>query len=316
MQVASNFLTYLPQPLLDAIVRVRRNNLAFRRWSDGVVDRLRGRDVTVRHGVAKDLILNSGYSNVSYEFALGALEPDSERAFLTLLRPGMTFYDIGANLGWLSLIAARLVGPSGKVVSFEPLDANVRIVEHNLRANGFENAAVLALALGNVDGSAQFLRSSDPSWGMLASTGFEPGDFVAETTVTVRRLDNAVREFHLPPPQTMKIDVEGGEVDVLLGAENTIATFRPLMLVELHGTNTAVADILRRYHYETSLPGSAVAIENAPGNVHVFAIPREHPDRADLLRILQDPAFPQCDRCKEIGTRRVTTNAALSPCGR
>ena len=267
--------------------------------------------MTVRHGVAKGLVFNSGHSNVSYEFALGALEPDSEQAALTLLRSGMTFYDIGANLGWLSLIAARLVGPSGKVVSFEPLDTNVRIVEHNLRANGFDNAAVIAIALGNTDGPAQFLRSSDPSWGMLAGSGLKPGDFVAETTVTVRRLDNAVREFRLPPPQMMKIDVEGGEVDVLRGAEKTIATSRPVMLIELHDTNAAVADILRHYHYETSLPGSVVAIEDAPGNVHVFAIPREHPDRADLLRIFQDPAFPQCVRCKEVGNQRITIETTL-----
>jgi hypothetical protein len=112
----------------------------------------------------------------------------------------------------------------------------------------------------------------------------------------------------------IKIDVEGGEVDVLRGAENTVATFRPLMLIELHETNAAVADILRNYHYETSLAGSAVAIENAPGNVHVLAIPREHPDRANLLRIFQDPGFPPCVRCKEIETRRVITEAALSSC--
>jgi len=69
--------------------------------------------------------------------------------------------------------------------------------------------------------------------------------------------------------------------------------------------------MLRQYDYETSLPGSAVAIGKAPGNVHVFAIPREHRDRAALLRIFQDPAFPQCDRCKEIGNQRVTTETTL-----
>ena len=303
MQLTSNLIAHLPRPLLDAIARARKNNATFRRWSDCVADRLRGRDVTVLDGLAKGFVFNSGRSNVGYTFVKGALEPDSEQAILTVLQSGMTFYDVGANFGWLSLIAARLVGPGGKVVSFEPLDTNVRIVEHNIHANNFENMTVLPIALGNIDGPARFLRSSQPSWGMLAALGREPGEFVDDTTVTVKRLDTAVREYRLPAPQVIKIDVEGAEIDVLAGAADTIATTRPLMFIELHETNVAVADILTRYDYKASLPGSSVSIVNAPGNVHVLAIPRERGDCSDLLRIFQDFAFPQCARCHEIGKR-------------
>jgi FkbM family methyltransferase len=301
MQLTSNLVAHLPRPLLDAIARARKNDAAFRRWSDCVADRLRGRDVTVRDGLAKGLVFNSGRSNVGYTFAQSALEPDSERAIFTVLQSGMTFYDVGANFGWLSLIAARLVGPRGTVVSFEPLDENVRIVEHNIRANKFENVTVLPIALGNTDGPARFLRSSQPSWGMLAAMGKEPGEFVGDTTVAVKRLDTAVREYSLPAPQVVKIDVEGGEIDVLPGAADTIATSRPLMFIELHETNAAVADMLARYDYETCLPGSSVSIVDAPGKVHVLAIPRERVDCKDLLRMFQDSAFPQCARCHEIG---------------
>jgi FkbM family methyltransferase len=305
MQLTGNLIAHLPRPLLDAFTRARRNNTAFRRWSDCVVDRLRGRDLTMREGLAKGLVFNSGRSNVGYTFAQGGLEPDSEQAILTLLQSGMTFYDVGANFGWLSLIAARLVGPRGRVVSFEPLDANVRIVEHNVSVNKFENVTVLPTALGNLDGPARFLRSSQPSWGMLATTGKEPGEFVGDTTVTVKRLDTAVREYSLPAPQVIKIDVEGAEIDVLRGGANTIATFRPLMLIELHETNAAIADMLAQCDYKTCLPGTSASIGEAPGNVHVFAIPRERGDRADLLRIFRDSAFPQCTRCNQIGKQKI-----------
>jgi FkbM family methyltransferase len=310
-QLTSTIMAHLPQSLLDAVVRARRNNAVFRRWSDGIADRLRGRDVTVRDGLAKGLVFNSGRSNVGYTYAHGALEPDSERAIRTVLQSGMTFYDIGANFGWLSLIAARLVGPGGRVVSFEPLDANVRIVQHNIRANNFKNMTVLPIALGCTDGLARFLLSSQPSWGMLAATGKEPGALVGETTVAVKRLDSAVREYRLLAPQVIKIDVEGAEVDVLLGAAETIATFRPLMFIELHDTNATVADILAQYDYHACLPGSAASVRDAPGNVHIFAIPRERADCADLLRIFQHSAFPQCARCSEIGKQSAKTEVAL-----
>jgi FkbM family methyltransferase len=301
MQLTSNLIAHLPRPLLDAIARARKNNAAFRRWSDSVADRLRGRDVTVLDGLAKGLVFNSGRSNVGYTYAHGALEPDSEQAILTVLQSGMTFYDIGANFGWLSLIAARIVGPQGKVLSFEPLDENAHIVEHNIRANKFVNVTVLPIALGNNDGPARFLLSSQPSWGMLADMGKKPGEFVGVTAVTARRLDTAVREYRLPAPQVIKIDVEGAEIDVLHGAKDTIAGSRPLMFIELHETNTAVADILTLYNYKVCLPGSSLSVVDAPGNVHVFAIPRERNDCKDLLRVFQDSAFPQCARCHEIG---------------
>jgi FkbM family methyltransferase len=301
MQLANKAIAHLPQSLLDAVVRARRNNATFRRLSDYVADRLRGRDVIVRDGLAKGLVFNSGRSNVGYTFAHGALEPDTEQAILTVLKSGMTFYDIGANFGWLSLIAARLVGTHGKVVSFEPLDANVQTVQHNIRANNFEHMTVLPVALGSTDGSARFLLSSQPSWGMLAATGKEPGELVGETMVAVKRLDSAIREYRLRVPQVIKIDVEGAEIDVLSGAAETIVAVRPLMFIELHDTNTAVADILLQYDYKACLPGSSASVSDAPGNVHIFAVPRERSDCADLLRLFQSPDFPRCTRCSAIG---------------
>ena len=301
MPLTNNLITYIPRPLVDAVIRKRKQNVILRRWSDCIIERLRGRDIVVRNGLAKGLTFNSGRSNVSYTFAQRALEPDSERAIQLFLKTGMTFYDIGANFGWLSLIAARIAGSGGKVVSFEPLDTNVRIVRHNVRANHFNNVTVLPIALGNIDGQARFLCSSQHSWGMLATEGREPGELKGNTTVTVRRLDTAVQEFRVPPPDVIKIDIEGAEINALLGAVDTLASSRPLMLIELHETNAAVADLLTGMNYQSSLPGSSVPIYDASGNVHVFAVPSERNDCKGMIQTFQDPSFPQCARCREIG---------------
>jgi len=301
-QLLRTLVTHIPHSILDAIVRTRRNNAAFRRWSDNVADQFRGRDVTIRAGLAKGLVFNSGHSNVGYTFARSALEPDTELGLLTVLQPGMTFYDIGANFGWLSIIAARLVGAQGKVLSFEPLETNVQIIEHNIRANNLGNMTVLPFALGATDGPASFLLSLQPSWGMLAATGKQPAAPTGETTVAVKQLDTAIREYLLPSPHLIKIDVEGAEVDVLTGAADVIASYRPLMFIELHDTNWTVMDVLQQYGYSACLPGTSVSIIDAPGNVHVFAVPQEREDRMNLLRTFQDPTFPQCARCHQIGT--------------
>jgi FkbM family methyltransferase len=301
VQFASNFIARLPGPFLDAIVRARRNNSVFRRWSDGVADRLRGRDVNLYKGLAKGLSFNSGRSNAAYTFAHGAVEPDIERAMLTVLQPGMAFYDIGANFGMLSLIAARLLGPCGKVVAFEPLSENIRILEANVRLNNFSNVTLLPIALGDSDGRARFLLSSEPSWGTLASTGNVLGAYVGHTMVAVKRLDTAVRIYHLVPPQVIKIDVEGGETEVLIGAGDTIRRSRPLMLIEVHDSTDAIANMLMESDYAACLPGTSAPITCARGNVHILAIPRERIDCADLLGAFRDPTFPKCARCNEIG---------------
>src|SRR5208283_5959364 len=110
MPLTSNLIGYLPRPVVDGIVRARGNSATFTRVTDYVIDQLRGQDVLVRDGYGKGLLFNSGCSNVGYTFARRALEPDNEREIDALLRPGMTFYDVGANFGWLSLIAGRIAG--------------------------------------------------------------------------------------------------------------------------------------------------------------------------------------------------------------
>ena len=156
MPLTGDFVAHLPRSLVDAVARARRQNAVFRRWSDSIVDGLRGRDILVRRGLAKGLTFSSGRSNVAYTFAQHALEPDTERAIQIFLKDGMTFYDVGANFGWLSLIAARISGLYGKVVSFEPLDTNARIIEHNVQANEFANMRVLPIAQATPIGASGF----------------------------------------------------------------------------------------------------------------------------------------------------------------
>lgn len=255
---------------------------------DWMLDRVyRERDSQIQRGPGAGLRFNPGRAAVS--FVLGTHEPAVQRVFELAVKPGMTFCDVGANVGFYSMIVARLAGSGGRVFSFEPLADNLRWIEHNARLNGFAQVTARCEALGNVDGEARFMRSEQPTWGRLSSVGQPPARPAGEVTVKVRRLDNLLAEGAVAPPNLMKIDVEGAEAGVLEGAAETLRRCRPLLIIDLHGTNAAVAAILREQRYRAIVLGSASTILESPWDACVVAAPAEREDLAPLLAQLARP---------------------------
>jgi precorrin-6B methylase 2 len=88
-------------------------------------------------------------------YALGTSEPEIQDVFAEHVRHGGVVWDIGANIGFYSLIASRLVGEDGKVFAFEPLPANLDAIARNIALNGVENIEVVGLALSDRVGTAE-----------------------------------------------------------------------------------------------------------------------------------------------------------------
>jgi FkbM family methyltransferase len=238
------------------------------------------RDQTIARGFAKGLKINVGFSHVGY--VLGTTEPEVQAALDMLLRPGMTVYDIGANVGFHAISAARRVGADAKVVCFEALPDNAKQIEYNASSNQFKNIQVVVTALGNSEGEAAFWTSKQPTWGKLASVGKKPDKFAKEIKVRLRRLDSVVDELKLPPPALIKMDVEGSEIDVLEGARQTLERYRPIVLIEAHGTNGAIENFLVAIGYRVGVLGQNVPVAEAYWNAHIFAISAE-PVRAEQI---------------------------------
>jgi hypothetical protein len=95
--------------------------------------------------------------------------------------------------------------------------------------------------------------------------------------VPVRRLDSLFDEGKLPGPSVIKIDIEGSELDFLAGSERVLRRFRPMLLIELHGTNSGVAAWLAKLAYDCDIVGGG-AIEQAPWAALAVATPREQPE--------------------------------------
>lgn len=251
---------------------------------------LRNRDAVIRRGAGEGLRFNCGHGPIS--FVLGTHELGTQRAFEMLVRPGITFYDVGANVGFYCVIVGRLVGSAGRVIAFEPLDDNVRWIEHNARLNGFTNVEARREALGDKDGEASFLVSASSGWGKLAGVGAPPSRMVDDVTVTLRRLDTLVSEGTIPPPDLIKIDIEGAEADFLRGGVNTLRRWRPILIVDLHGTNAPIAALLEDLGYISIVLGSQQSVVDSPWDACAIARPAEREDLAPALLELAAPFAP------------------------
>jgi len=157
---------------------------------------------------------------------LGSYEIDKQLALSKHLRRGGVFYDIGANVGFYSLLAARKLGPRGRVYAFEPLPANLRLLHRHLDLNRTANVIVHASAIAEQSGTAQFVVDDSSAQGSLGEHG--------ELSVDVTSID-ALLADGLPPPDVIKMDIEGAEVDALRGAGQCLQQHRPLLFVATHG---------------------------------------------------------------------------------
>ncbi len=158
----------------------------------------------------------------------GGYDPEVAGVFRRFLRPGMGVIDIGANMGFFSMLSAALVGAAGFVLAVEPNPRNARLLECSRRLNGFEQMQVAQVAAGAETGMLGLHTSH--STGTAAGIAAGLGAMLAATTVPSLALDCLV-----PPGRRIdfiKIDVDGGEYPALLGCRQTIVRDRPLILSE------------------------------------------------------------------------------------
>jgi FkbM family methyltransferase len=162
--------------------------------------------------------------------ALGRYEPEVTAFLAERLRSSRVFFDVGAYTGYYTRIALNLMDVQSRVVAFEP---NPEAAARMRRTLGDARLAVREQALGREDHDAVLQRREgvvarirDES---IAGTGY-----AKSTAVRVRSLDGLVAAEELPPPDLLKIDVEGGEVLVLEGMDRLLVQKRPAIAVECH----------------------------------------------------------------------------------
>lgn len=155
------------------------------------------------------------------------------------LKPGMTVLDIGAHHGYHTLLASLRVGGQGRVFAFEPSDRERIALLRNLRLNRCRNVIVEAMALGAEIKSADLyvVKGMETGCNSLAPPSASGGTSIQH--VRVARLDHWLGDHRIGRVDFVKLDVEGGERDVLIGAEKLITCRpRPVVLAEVQDMRT------------------------------------------------------------------------------
>ena len=175
---------------------------------------------------------------------LGSYEIRKRIAFEREIGPHIVVYDIGANVGFYSLLAAHLTGPEGKVYAFEPLHRNVDYIRRHAALNRCENIEVFEAAVSDQAGEAFFDPGVSIATGHLSESG----------TIRVRQvcLDDMLANGMIEPPDTLKVDVEGAEYAVFQGAKKMIEAHRPLIFLDTHGrdVHALTIELLAGYGYQ------------------------------------------------------------------
>ena len=188
-----------------------------------------------------DLLLwvDLGDLGVSRHCVSGDFEPMETRFICSILKPGMTFVDVGANIGWFSVNAAKLVGPAGRIFSFEPRADTFRALARTFEDNGFIGRATLVnAAVGHEPGEVSIgwsKESTNPggTWTLAheeLERGFRARGATLQRTQVVT-LDDVVADT---PVDVLKIDIEGAEPLAMRGAERMLRNQRPIILCEIN----------------------------------------------------------------------------------
>jgi FkbM family methyltransferase len=202
--------------------------------------------VQIRHGQATGLWWQRHHRYVN-GYWVGHYELPAQDALRRELRPGDTFFDIGANAGFFTLLAARLVGPRGRCIAFDPSPENGASISEQIAVNSLTHCSLAREAIADCDGTANF---SFPTPGSTVGHLGKAKNGEQNIRVKVATIDSACARFGRP--NFIKMDIEGAEASALRGASNTLRDVRPGWLIELHGPQCEqqVKALLQEAHYD------------------------------------------------------------------
>jgi len=188
------------------------------------------------------------------DYWLGNYETELQEAIREFVAPGMVAYDIGANIGYISLMLAKNVGASGKVYAFEPLPDNQQRLGKNVAMNNVTNVEIISKGVADKSGTIEFLIHASGDMGKLKGSNGRDAQYEKAIDVECVALDDFVFKQGNLKPALVKIDIEGGERLALHGMRHVIEELKPVLIIELHGEVAAKTcwEILTKAGYRIS----------------------------------------------------------------
>jgi FkbM family methyltransferase len=187
------------------------------------------------------------------DYWLGTYEPQLQAAIQELVLPGQIVYDIGANIGFMTLLFAQCVESTGHVYAFEALPANLQRLRDNIALNAVDDrVTIISAAVNDRSSSTKFYIGPSSGTGKLVkSAGRSTIMYRESIEVEGISIDDFIYKSGNPAPDILKIDIEGGEVLALPGMSRMLHEKRPVVMIELHGQEAARVgwDLLKKENY-------------------------------------------------------------------
>lgn len=237
----------------------------WRRWSPLVLRGTAMVAVEIKGGPVKGQWLVCDERTLArYRYLVGNHEPEVADMLRRHCRPGDVVADIGAHIGYFTLLLSDLVGNEGRVHAFEPSPEPFAALSEAIAMNDLRNVSAHNLAASSLSRSVPFRSVVNRSTGRISYDGGIEVHAVSLDGFLEGRLD------------FVKMDVEGAELAVLLGMERILNTMRPTLLIEVHDKllsptdRTALFGILERHRYRVTGVGTPTPRR---GTTHVLALP-------------------------------------------
>jgi FkbM family methyltransferase len=183
---------------------------------------------------------------------LGTYEYKKRKLMEGLVTQNSIFYDIGSHAGFYTLLGSVLVGPAGKVISFEPHPRNIYYLKKHKELNSLDNVIIIEAAVSDTNGWKNFEEGITYSRGRVALNG--------ALKVKSVSLNELAFKGEIPFPQYIKIDVEGHELSVLKGATYILKNYHPVLFLATHGEeiHNGCCNLLKSFDYKIRQIGKKV----------------------------------------------------------
>lgn len=177
-------------------------------------------------------------------YVLGTYEPEVCKALIGRVKPGQIVADVGAHIGYMTLLLARLVGPSGHVFAFEPVPPNFNVLSENVYLNGYRQVTLEPKAVINRNGLVTLFVPRQ-CYTSQASLFGDSGEACAVEAVSLDAYWECRGDL---PLHLVKMDIEGGEDLAVQGMQRILQEHRPIVMIEIHALSDGQALTLLREH--------------------------------------------------------------------
>ena len=201
--------------------KIKRSNISFKK-NKSILGKYEFQTIENDEGISTELQIYESH------------EPLTTHLMINELKQNMICIDLGSNIGYYAVIESNIVGESGKIFAIEPSPVNFPILKSNLENQKMNNFLAYNIAIGDKNENMEFIISSKSNWSKIRMNNEKINSEDKIIKIPVKTLDSFVQENDIKKIDILRMDVEGFEYNIIVGANNVLEKYKPKIFVEIH----------------------------------------------------------------------------------